>query len=294
MNLMFLLYIASTAGVAIGLYLILAGLFHLPTFATTKAAMNITKHSDKKVKKWDEVLLDISSQISKFIYIDSYKLKNLTSTLKNAEISIPPQTWLARCYVKFAFSLLTLVPCYFVIPILSPAVAVLAIRQLLIDLKSADKIVSNRRHEIEKDLPRFASSISQELKNTRNVLAILEGYKSSARPAFRKELLITIGDMKSGSQEVALNHLDSRVGSSMLSDVVRGLLGVLHGDDESNYFDILSHDLDLMEIHGMRLNYAKLPGKVGTCIGAVFACIMLIIFVILGTQLSKSAAFFNM
>lgn len=294
MNSMFLLYIVSITGVAVGLYFILAGILHLPTFATTRAAINIAKHTDKKVKKWDELLLEISSRVSKYIYIDSYKLRNLTSTLRNAEIAIPPQTWLARCYVKFALLLLCIVPCFFIIPILSPVVAVLAVRQLLIDLKSADKIVSDKRNEIERDLARFTSFIAQELKNTRNVLAILEGYKNSARPAFRKELLITIGDMKSGSQEAALNHLDSRVGSSMLSEVVLGLLAVLRGDDESNYFDILSHDFDQMEIQEMRLKNAKLPGKVGTCIGAVFACMMMIIFVILGTQLSRSFVLFNM
>jgi len=37
--------------------------------------------------------------------------------------------------------------------------------------------------------------------------------------------------MRSGSYEAALTRLEARVGSSMLSDVVRCLIGVLHGDN---------------------------------------------------------------
>lgn len=294
MNLMFLLYIVSAGLFAAGLYFIAAGFLHLPSFAITKAAINVSKFSNAKVKKWDEILLDISSHVSKFIYMDSYKLRNLTKTLKAAEISVPPETWLARCYVKFFLLLLCIVPCLFIVPILSPIITILAVRQLFTDLKSAEMTAMKKRLAIEKDLPRFTSYIAQELKNSRNVLAILEGYVGSAKPAFKKELLITIGGMKSGSQEIALSRLDSRVGSTMLSEVVLGLLAVLHGDDESNNFDLLSHDFDQIEIQQMRLDNAKLPGKVAVCIGAVFACLMLIIFFILGMQIYQSWVSFNM
>ena len=74
----------------------------------------------------------------------------------------------------------------------------------------------------------------------------------------------------------------------MLSEVILGLQGVLHGDDESRYFELLAHDFDQDEIQQMRLENAKLPGKVSVCIGAVFLCFMLIIFLILGMQIYQS------
>lgn len=285
---MFLVYAASTVIFAMGAYFISADILRLPTFATTKAAINISRYTNSKVKKWEEILLDISSKAAKIIRIGDYRRQALARTLKAANISIPPETWLARCYVKFAFLLLCMVPCAFIVPILTPVIAVLAVRQLFTDLKSADMIVLKKKKEIEENLPRFAATISQELKNTRNVLAVLEGYRDCATPSFRRELIITIGDMKSGSQETALSRLDSRVGSSMLSEVILGLQGVLHGDDESRYFETLAHDFDQDEIQQMRLSNAKLPGKVSGCIGAVFLCFMLIVFLILGMQIHQS------
>ena len=49
--------------------------------------------------------------------------------------------------------------------------------------------------------------------------------------------------MKSGSHEAALTRFESRVGISSLSEVIRGLIGVLRGDDGVIYFQMLSHDL---------------------------------------------------
>lgn len=291
---MAMIYLLSAALLSAGIFLLLTHMLHLPTFATTHAAISVSRQSTAgSVKKWDETVLAISSKVARIVKLDGYKLQSLTKTLKAAEISIPPQTWLARCYVRFALALLAIIPATLIWPVLAPVVAILAVQQLFTDLRSAERAVADKRHSIERDLPRFTATIAQELKNTRNVLAILEGYLASAQPAFHKELVITIGDMKSGSQETALSRLDARVGSSMLSEVVLGLLAVLHGDDESNYFDLLAHDFDQQEIQDMRLKIAKLPDKVGVCIAAVFVCVMLLISVILGMQLWQSSSMFR-
>lgn len=46
--------------------------------------------------------------------------------------------------------------------------------------------------------------------------------------------------MKTGNYENALIHFETRIGSPMLSDVIRGLIGVLRGDDPA---DVLQDDL---------------------------------------------------
>ena len=288
MNPLFLLYLTAIAVLAAGIYCIYANCVHLPTHAMTKAAINVARHSDVKVKKADVLLLEISSRVGKLITLNPYKKQALTKSLKAADISIEPETWIARCYVKFAFLLLLIIPCAYLFPILIPVIFLLAVKQLYNDLKAADIKAQKKRQTIEKDLPRFTASISQELKNSRNVISILEGYKESARPAFRNELITTIGDMKSGSQETALARLDTRVGSSMLTEVVLGLEGVLHGDDESRYFDQLSHDFEQEELQRMQLESAKMPGKVFACCGAIFVCFMMIVFFVLGMQIYQS------
>ena len=50
------------------------------------------------------------------------------------------------------------------------------------------------------------------------------------------ELSLTLEDMKTGSQEIALRRLDGRVNSPRVSDVVRGLISVLNGDDQRAFF----------------------------------------------------------
>lgn len=287
---MFLLYLAATVFFAAGIYSVLAGQLHLPSHAKTRAAINVSHHADTKVKKLDVLLLSVSAKFGKLIRMDSYKRRALEKSLKSADISVPPETWLARCYVRFALFLLLLIPSAWVSPILIPVIAGLAVKQLFTDLKSADVAAQKKQGAIEKDLPRFTSSVAQELKNTRNVLAILEGYKASAHAAFQRELVVTIGDMKSGSQSSALARLDTRVGSSMLTEVVLGLQGVLHGDDESSYFDQLAHDFEQEELQQIRLKNAKLPGKVFACCGAIFVCFMLIVFFVLYMQLHQATA----
>lgn len=293
MNPMFFLYLTTIVIFASGIYCLLAARLHLPTHAETKAAINVVRHTDVKVKKLDVLLLEISSAVAKLIHLGDYKRQALMKSLKAAEISIAPETWLARCYVRFALTLLLVIPCAYLFPVMIPVIVLMGVRQLYTDLKSADIKAQKKRQAIEKDLPRFTASLSQELKNSRNVLAIFEGLKGSARPAFQKELITTIGDMKSGSQETALARLDTRVGSSMLTEVVLGLEGVLHGDDESRYFDQLSHDFEQEELQRMRLENAKLPGKVFACCGAIFVCFMLIVFFVLGMQIYQSYAAFK-
>lgn len=52
-------------------------------------------------------------------------------------------------------------------------------------------------------------------------------------PAANQDLTYEqIADMKTGNYENALIHFETRIGSPMLSDVIRGLIGVLRGDDQ--------------------------------------------------------------
>ncbi len=58
---------------------------------------------------------------------------------------------------------------------------------------------------------------------------MLEHYKENAGAAFR-ELDIVCADMRSSSYEAALTRFEARLNSPQLSDVVRGLIGVLRGE----------------------------------------------------------------
>lgn len=107
------------------------------------------------------------------------------------------------------------------------------------------------------------------------MLSILETYKANAGTSFKKELEITVADMKSGSYESAITRFEARIGSSSLSDVTRGLIGVLRGDDGVVYFQMLTHDLKQLEIQRLKTLAMKRPGKIRKYSFAMLFCFML-------------------
>ena len=48
------------------------------------------------------------------------------------------------------------------------------------------------------------------------------------------------------------------MGSAIISDIVRGLIGILRGDDGRMYFQMLSHDLKALELQRLKAKAAKI------------------------------------
>lgn len=99
---------------------------------------------------------------------------------------------------------------------------------------------------------------------------------------------MTIADMKSGNLETALMRLETRIGSTMLSDVVRGLLAVLRGDQGVVYFEMLAHDFKLLEIQRLKRIAMKRPGKIRKFSFLMLACFMLTYMVIIGMEIFRA------
>lgn len=51
----------------------------------------------------------------------------------------------------------------------------------------------------------------------------------------------------------------NRIGSTVLSDIVRGLIGTLRGDDQQMYFRMLAFDMRQMEQSNLKKEAAKRP-----------------------------------
>ena len=63
--------------------------------------------------------------------------------------------------------------------------------------------------------------------------------------------------------------------ASLLSDVVRGLIGVLRGDDGVHYFQMLAHDMKQLELQRLKAKAMKIPPKI-----RVFSFILLMCFLV--------------
>jgi hypothetical protein len=260
---------------AIGLYMIVANLLKLPTRRANKAISTVDKREKKKTQNFETLINEISMKVGRFIKLTDYNKRKLGSTLKSADIKLAPETFVARAWVKAGLTLIFIIPALLIFPLLFPVILFLSIAIYFKERRSAEDALKEKREDIEYELPRFVATLTQEFMASRNVLSILETYKLNAGTSFKKELEITVADMKSGSYENAIQRFEARIGSSALSEVCRGLQGVLNGSDGVVYFQTLSFSLKQMEIQRLKTLAKMRPGKIRKFSFAMLFCFML-------------------
>ncbi len=109
----------------------------------------------------------------------------------------------------------------------------------------------------------WSQLIEQEIKIRQECGRDAERFRMNAGESLSGELDILIADMRSSNYEAALTRFESRINSPMLSDVVRGLIGVLRGDDSAVYFQMLSHDFKQIELQRLKAEaQRKIPPKI--------------------------------
>ena len=285
----FLLFLFGCA-VAVGLFFITADILKLPRLSTEKALLSAGKAESKRMKSLDALFLGWAIKLSKLIHMDEYKRSRMLRTLNAAGLDMTPEVYTAYTIVKPCAMLLLAIPCLIIFPLLALVVVVLAILVYFKESRKADEKVAERRDKIEAELPRFVATIEQELASSRDVLTILENYKRHAGPEFAAELDILAADMRSSSYEAALVRFEGRIASPMLSDITRGLIGVLRGDDGRLYFQMLSHDLKQQELQRLKARAAKIPPKIRVFSFIMLACFMLTYVVVLAMVILDSMA----
>lgn len=258
---------------ASGLFFILADILKLPSLATQKAMLSAFKQNRKSAKSIDAIINGWAVRIAKFIPIDEYKKRRMKNTLNAAGMNQTPEEFIAVAVIKSGLIVLVVIPSLIILPLLAPILLFLAVLIYFKEIKKADEKLSVKKEKIEIELPRFVATITQELKASRDVLAILENFKRNAGENFANELDILTADMRSSSYEAALTRFEARINSPMLSDITRGLISVLRGDDGAIYFQMLAHDMKQLELQRLKAKAMKIPPKI-----RVFSLIMLMCF----------------
>ena len=272
----------------LGLFFLLANALKIPYLKTKQAVMNTGRNDKKLSKSIEAILLGIAAKIGKILPMDKYKKSRLESTLKSAGIKMTPETFTALAFVK-AFCIAGLaIPCSFIFPLVIPFIIILAVAVYFRETRKADEKMREKREAIEQELPRFVATVEQELKTSRDVLSIMENFKKHAGVHFAYELDVTCADMRSSSYEAALTRFEARIGSAQLSDVVRGLVSVIRGDDSAVYFKMLSHDFKLIELQRLKAKAAKIPPKIRIFSFGMLMLFLLTYLVVMGMQLLDS------
>lgn len=265
---------------ALGMFLLMADLLRLPRLATQRAMLSVGRQEKKQARSVEALLMGWAIKLAPHIHMDEYKRGRLKNTLAAAGLNMTPEEYTAFAMVKTGVVLLAVIPCLLIFPMLALIVVLLAVAVYFKEIRRAEEKLSAKRDEIEAELPRFVATITQELAASRDVLSMIEHYKQNSGPVFSAELDVLTADMRSGSYEAALTRFEARFNSPLLSDIVRGLIGVLRGDNGVHYFQMLSHDMKQLELQRLKAKAMKIPPKI-----RVFSFVLLMCFLVLCAML---------
>lgn len=265
----------------------------VPTAKTSKMMLLTKKQQGiKNDKLLDVYITKISTYFERFIKMDPLKRAKLQSVLNIAGVELSPEVYLLKAYVTSVLTGLIALPIFLVQPLFAIVIIGLAVTLWFSTYYAAFDYVKKRKKIIEAEVPRFALTIAQNLENDRDVLKILTSYRRIAGKELGFELDQTIADMRTGNYENALLHLESRVGSTLLADVVRGLIGTLRGDDQHMYFKMICFDMRQIEQSNLKKEAAKRPKQIQKYSMMMLVCIIIIYAVVLCTEVVGSLGVF--
>jgi pilus assembly protein TadC len=283
-------YVVAMAGAAVlfaaGVYVLLLYVLRMPTFAEEQAARKIRRMgAGKKADPIDRLVLFLAKPLSKMVFLEPFSERRLAATLTAAGIDFTPRMYVGVSIASALPVLLLAIPAYFLMPAAIVLVVIATALQVFHHYERAAKAAKMRRDAIEDELPRFVRQISEQLKRSRDIHTIFESYRRSAGPLLGGQIDIALADMKSGGMERALERFDVRVGSPLLSNVVRGLLGALRGDTGLVYFEQLARDFKQIELSRLKREAQKRPGRIRRYSLLMLCCFLALFFVVFAIQI---------
>lgn len=273
---------------ATGIGFLLAERLKLPSRAASRAMHSMGRNRKDKPNPLTLLMRELSGRLAGRLHLNEYRCAQLEADLRTGDMTQTPEQFVAENLVRAGMVAVLAVPVVFVSKFLAVLLLVAAVLFYRLGSMTLRKKIGARRARIELELPRFVANIEKTLPHSRDVLAMLESYRVGAGEEFGRELDITIADMRSGNDEAALTRLEARVGSSALSDVVRGLIGILHGEGNSVYWANLSLKFSEAGRQNLRERAGKVPKRVRRLSLVLLGCFFLIYIVVIGEVLLNS------
>ena len=273
------------------LYCIAAILLKIPAFKAAKAFRKSSPWGKSGTVKL--FVSDAAKRLARVVPMGRWREMEMAKMLRAANADETPREYMARIFIESAPFLLLCVPAYIANPILALLPVVFTVFLFVHKYGHLSRMGDQRRREMEKELPRFVSYMANSLKSSRNVLDLMGVYRANYRTPLTDELAITAADMRTGNAETALRRLESRVNSPYMSELVRGLLSAMRGDDMTAYFDNLSEKLSNVWEQRLRLQAMKKEPKIMRMAYLVFACAAVTIVIVMAAALGSAASMFG-
>lgn len=275
--------IAALAGA--GTYDLLCYGRELPSGLASKMMMLAGRRTgSRKERLFDIYVAKVSALFAPLIDMDPMKRMRLENALRVTGTDMTPEAFTADAAARALLVTLCSLPLCFLSPLFLLFGTALGCLYGFYRYQSVLDGEKRRRARIEAELPRFARAVSQNVQGDRDVLRMLLSYRVIAEKDLGDELDRTIADMKTGNYETALLRLDKRVGSPQLSEVIRGLIGTLRGEDQTVYFRMICFDLRQAEQNALRKEALKRPRAMQKYSLFMMVCILIIYAVVLATE----------
>lgn len=272
---MILLALIVTALFVLFVYYTLVGILRLPIH---KKPIRAAPKGNTQSKFFETALLKAAKKLAPKIKLDSFKRVRLARALEVIKSPLTAEEHTAFVVLSSAVIALIGIVALPFNTIIGAAVVIYAYLTFTKSKKKVFRLYHQMRYDIESELPRFVSFIEQKLMNAdSSVLDMIEEYKLTDNVAFIGELDRTLADMNTSSYENGLLGLNKRIGSEQLAMVVKGLLGLIRGEDQLVYFTMLKNDMNKLEINELKQNAQGKQKQISKYSGLLFFAIVLIL-----------------
>lgn len=278
--------VGMTAAVGVGF--ILADVMRVPSYRASAAISGLAKKGKKQSGVLSVYIKSLAAKLAVRLKLNEFRRTQLELDLRTAGMEITPEQFIAEAVVSsLILGVCALLFCFF-FPFGGVVLLAAALYVYFYKTRSVTQAIRTRRQAIEYELPRLVSVIANMLRHNRDVVSVLSSYCAMAGPELGSELEVTIADMRSGNIEVALTRLESRIGSTMMSDVVRGLISVSRGNDTDVYWAQTEMKFSDYQRQLLKSQAASVPRKVRRLSMALLLCFLLIYIAVIGQVLMTS------
>jgi pilus assembly protein TadC len=242
----------------------------------------------------DGLSYSLAKRLTKVIKLSEFSREELEAKLRALDIAVTPEEYRALAIAKALLALTLILPALLVFPMLAMGVVVIALVIYFNEKNRADRLLTEKRGFFDREMPRFARALSENLEYNRDIIQAFEKYKETAvSPFFSRELDRTIADAKISSAEEALIRFDERIGSKYLSDVIRGLLGILNGSEGMSHFHMIVRDIKKEEYEMLKREAMKRPDKLRKWNLALFIIFIASIFLVIILDVIRQVQMFG-
>lgn len=258
----------------VGFYSLLAVIFKLPRWRD-----NIYKQKSKRKKSG--FLQNASKYIAPHLPLNRIKEAEIQKQLQAANLSETPKEYLAQLWLSSGIFVVLAIVIALIQPLLSLIPLIIALFVYLKKKEQLETKVKKRTQEIEKSLPRFVSYASNRLRTEHNMITIIDDFNVNDSGALSEELAITVADMRTGNQEQAIERLQERINSPIITELCRGMLSAMRGEDVAVYFANLNKKLITLWGQRLRLELLKKEPKISKMSMLLVGCSLISTVVVL-------------